>query len=121
MHIDVKSVLNLWGGYVRFTDCKGYPPMEAFMRESPQERTKRRYLPRLDDDTLEKVDRQMRKLKEDNERQFNILFLKYAVGLENKQVWRKLLLSKTTYHTELCLAERFIEGALAGSEIRLFL
>ncbi|HDL3961997.1 TPA: hypothetical protein PW619_002426, partial [Mannheimia haemolytica] len=49
MQIDVKGVLNLWGGYVRFTDCKGYPTMQAFMRESPQERTKQRYLARLDD------------------------------------------------------------------------
>ncbi|MDW1110253.1 antiterminator Q family protein [Mannheimia haemolytica] len=121
MQIDVKGVLSLWGGYVRFTDCKGYPTMQAFMRESPQERTKQRYLARLDDDTLEKVDRQMRKLQANDKRQFDVLFYKYAVGLENKQVWQKLSLSKTSYHTELLLAERFMEGALAGSEIRLFL
>lgn len=121
MRIDVKSVLILWGGYVRFTDCKGYPTMQAFMRESPQERTKRLYLVRLDDDTLEKVDRQMRKLQANDKRQFDILFLKYVSGFENKQVWQKLSLSKGVFENELRLAERYVEGALAGSEIRLFL
>lgn len=39
MEIDVKSVLKLWGDYVRFTDCKGYPTMQSFMRESPAMQT----------------------------------------------------------------------------------
>ncbi|MDD0822987.1 antiterminator Q family protein [Mannheimia sp. AT1] len=121
MLIDIKGVLNLWGSFVRFTDCKGYPTMQAFMRESPQERTRQRYLPRLDDDTLEKADRQIQKLKVDNKLQFDIIFLKYVAGFENKQIWQKLSLSKTAYHTELLLAERFVEGVLVGSEIRLFL
>ncbi|QNS14555.1 antiterminator Q family protein [Mannheimia bovis] len=121
MQIDVKGVLSLWGGYVRFTDCKGYPTMQAFMRESPQERTKQRYLARLDDDTLENVDRQMRKLQANDKRQFDVLFYKYAVGLENKQVWQRLSLSRGVFENELRLAERFVEGALIGCEVRLFL
>ena len=36
MQIDVKRVLMLWGGYVRFTGCRGYPTMQSFMRESPE-------------------------------------------------------------------------------------
>lgn len=146
MLIDIKGVLNLWGSFVRFTDCKGYPTMQSFMRESPQERTKQRYLPRLDDDTLAKVDQQIRKLDptgkakaylanlakpndkreeleslEGDELQFTILYLRYVAGLENKPIWQKLSLSKTAYHTELLLAERFVEGVLVGSEVRLFL
>ncbi|AGI35694.1 TPA: hypothetical protein PWY45_002452 [Mannheimia haemolytica] len=146
MLIDIKGVLNLWGSFVRFTDCKGYPTMQAFMRESPQEREKQRYLPRLDDDTLAKVDRQIRKLDpagkakaylanlakpndkreeleslESDELQFAILYLRYVAGLENKPIWQKLSLSKGAFENELRLAERFVEGVLIGSEIRLFL
>ena len=121
MQIDVKRVLMLWGGYVRFTDCKGYPTMQSFMRESPEMRTKRRYLARLDDDTLEKVDIQIRYLEQHSPRQFDLLFFRYVCGYEPNHVWRKLSLSKGSYENELRLAERFVEGALVGSQISLLL
>ena len=117
MQIDVKRVLMLWGGYVRFTDCRGYPTMQSFMRESPEIRTQRRYLMRLDDETLEKVDKQVRKL---DELSFKILFLRYVAGLEHNMIWRKVELCKPTYEKHLMLAEKFVEGALAGAEIKLF-
>lgn len=120
-NIDVKSVLVLWGGYVRFTDCKGYPRMQAFMRESLQERKRRQYLVSLDDETLEKVDRQMRKLEANNQLQFDILFNKYVRQKENKKNWQELGIRKSTFENELRLAERFIEGALLSAEIKIFL
>lgn len=119
MQIDVKCVLMLWGGYVRFTDCRGYPTMQSFMRESPEMRTQRRYLMRLDDETLEKVDKQLRYLEKYYEQQFQILFLRYACGFEPKQCWNKLGLSRSIFFEQQALAERFVEGVLAGSEIRL--
>ena len=119
MQIDVKRVLMLWGGYVRFTDCRGYPTMQSFMRESPEMRTQRRYLMRLDDETLEKVDKQLRYLEKYYERQFQILFLRYACGFEPKQCWHKLGLSRSIFFEQQALAARFVEGVLAGSEIRL--
>lgn len=121
MQIDVKRVLVLWGGFVRFTDCRGYPTMQSFMRESPEVGSKRRYLARLDDDTLAKVDKQVRYLEQYYTQQFQLLFYRYVCGYEPKEVWRKLSLSKGTYENELRLAERFVEGALVGGEINLFL
>lgn len=114
----VKRVLLLWGSYVRYTDCKGYPTMQSFMRECP-ENVKRRHLPRLDDETMAVVDKLVRKLKQDNKQQFEMLFWRYVVQLEHKEVWRKLSLHPETYKKEIRLAERFVAGALAGSEIRL--
>ena len=70
--------------------------MQSFMRESPEMRTQRRYLMRLDDETLEKVDKQVRKL---DELSFKILFLRYAAGLEHKMIWRKVELCKPTYES----------------------
>ena len=59
----------------------GYPTMQSFMRESPEMRIQRRYLMRLDDETLEKVDKQLRYLEKYYEQQFQILFCDMRVGL----------------------------------------
>ena len=120
MQIDVKRVLMLWGGYVRFTDCRGYPTMQSFMRESPEMRTQRRYLMRLDDETLEKVDKQVRKLKEKNEQHLDILFSRYVCGLDYRQAVKRAGISSRTYDGQLALAEYFVEGALIGAEIKIF-
>ena len=120
MQIDVKRVLMLWGGYVRFTGCRGYPTMQSFMRESPEMRTQRRYLMRLDDETLEKVDKQVRKLKEKNEQHFDILFSRYVCGLDYRQAVKRTGMSSRTYDGQLALAEYFVEGALIGAEIKIF-
>lgn len=119
MQIDVKRVLVLWGGFVRFTDCRGYPTMQSFMRESPEVRSQRRYLARLDDDTLEKVDKQVRKLKEKNEQHFDILFSRYVCGLSYKEALKRANVPRRIYDSYLALAEYFVEGALAGAEIKI--
>lgn len=121
MQIDVKRVLMLWGGFVRFTDCRGYPTMQSFMRESPEVRSQRRYLARLDDDTLEKVDKQVRYLEQYYTQQFQLLFYRYVCGYEPKEVWRKLDISRSAFFEQQALAESFVAGALCGAEIKLFI
>ena len=64
--------------------------------------------------------KQVRKLKEKNEQHFDILFSRYVCGLDYQQAVKRTGMSSRTYDGKLALAEYFVEGALIGAEIKIF-
>lgn len=115
----IESILAVWATtWAREKGCKGYPTLQSFAREMP--RTIKHRTIRLDDKTCEEIDRQLLKLHDFNLRQYQILMAKYLQDIDDREIWQKMEIGKTTFRKELDKAKAFISGALLAKKIKIY-
>lgn len=118
VQIKIKPFLAGWGANVRFSECRGFPRMQSFMRESPLNQSRVRPMI-INDDDLELVAKAVNYLAEHYPQQHDALFYRYVYGLDVADVFKKLQVSATTGKSILAKAEQSIELSLVGAQIRV--
>ncbi|MBN6711433.1 hypothetical protein JFL47_09390 [Haemophilus haemoglobinophilus] len=116
---NIDRILIAWGRYANSRIGTEYPCIAAGMRLAI-EPDSAYHIFDLTDDTCILIGDQILRLKNKMDLRYEIIMAKYAIRLEDEEIWRILHISKTTYFRELAKAKSYVEGAIEGAEIMAY-
>ncbi|NNI76294.1 antiterminator Q family protein [Pasteurella multocida] len=113
-HID--RILTVWGRFANSRIGTEYPCIAAGMRlavDPPSDYN----IFNLTDDTCILIGEQIMRLKEKQDLRYDIIMAKYALRIDDEQIWKILNIGRTAYFSKLAEAKSYVEGAIDGAEI----
>lgn len=117
LNASIDDVLNVWvRRWASHRDCKGYPSLQPFMRESAKPII-RYTISELDERTYVRIDEAVKVLHDRNLEVYQVLMAVFLQRQDRKVICETIGISPKTYHERLNAAKSFMEGAVFGSGI----
>lgn len=119
LNASIDDVLNVWvRRWASHRDCKGYPSLQSFMRESAKPII-RYTISELDEGTYVRIDEAVKVLHDRNLEVYQVLMAVFLQRQDRQSICNAMMISKTTFHERLNAAKSFMEGAMFGSHLIL--
>lgn len=117
MLIDIKGILRSWGYSANGRLGTEFPCVAAGMKQAVQASNHRIF--HLADESIFEIDRCVKKLKEQEPQQYEVLIGRYAARVSDTQIKQVLGISHTTFKRELAQAEMYVLGVVVGLKLVL--
>ena len=117
LNASIDDVLNVWvRRWASHRDCKGYPSLQSFMRESAKPII-RYTISELDERTYVRIDEAVKVLHDRNLEVYQVLMAKFLQRQDKKEICTAMAISPRTFDSKLSEGRMFMEGAVFGSRI----
>lgn len=117
LNVGIDDVLNVWvRRWASQRDCRGYPSLQPFMRESLNKLT-RYSISELDDQTYIRIDQAIEILRNRDLLTYQILMAKFLQRHDKKTICDTMLIAPRTFDSRLAEGRMFMEGAIFGSGV----